>query len=138
MIQLINIAQKLYHYSKPQNGCVFIWDEGLTQAAISLAINGRCSAASNEDELLRQLKADNIQVHIYIKESIATVLNRMDNRATNNSRVEKLNSIDEKQELLVKYERAAESIKKPIVVCGNGRSVNEIVEDIWNKLSKVV
>lgn len=129
-VQLVNIAQKLRYYTAKAERTIYIWDEGLTQAAISLAVKGNITGEENKEQLLSIVKANGKQLNIYIRESIETVFNRIDKRATNNSRVEKIKNTQEKVNLLRKYEGAAESIENPDVITGNGREAGDIATTI--------
>lgn len=138
IIQLINVAQKLYHYSNSSHGIVYVWDEGLTQAAISLAVNGSITAKDNEETLIELIGVSFYQVHIYIKASIEVVMHRMENRSTNNSRVEKEKNTSKKINLLKKYEEACDFIDKTTIYIGDDRSANEIACDVEGHISKLM
>lgn len=132
--QIINIAQKLYYYTAKESNQIIIWDEGLTQAAVSLSINCDIPGSENETVLKKISGVDSKQINIYIKESTETVLMRMEKRRTNNSRVEQEKTQSGKIALLQKYNTVCDSIIPHIEIMGNNRPAKEIAEEILEKL----
>ena len=132
--QDINIAIKLYYYLN-NNGALVIWDQGITQAAISLAVNGKISGCENENKLLSLCDSFNI-IHIYISEEIDTVLKRMESRESNNSRVEKEKNTMLKRKMLNEILKACDSIDANVMVFGKGRKPKAIAEEILGKCGK--
>ena len=88
-----------------------IWDEGLVQASISLAINGSRNASENENSLMTYT-GDVKYVKVYAKVDKDTALQRMKGRNTNDSRVEKMASLEEQMIFLSVFETACENISK--------------------------
>ena len=131
LIQCVNVSQKLYFYTKRFKNRIFVWDEGLTQAAVSLAVNGEISSSYNEEVLSSFVNKNNRIIHVYVVESIDTVLKRMEQRDSNNSRVEKLKNLDDKIEFLERFSRECEKVERQIVVWGKEREACLIAEDIY-------
>lgn len=135
MSQLVNILPKLGIY-KRNTGGIFFWDEGMIQSSISLAFQ----SGKDVNSIIRNFgikKNNSILIKIDVNEKIA--VERMNNRATNDSRVEKESNPIKKHEMLQKYQRCIEHINEDILVC-NSKPINEcekyesIVEQIENKL----
>lgn len=132
--QLVNVAQKLWYYNQRSAKAIYIWDEGLTQAAISLSIKGKVSGRENELELKKLVKTDFQQAHIYLKESMDTALERMEARKTNNSRVEKELTLQGKYDLLKMFQEECDGIDSQIVIIGGGRMPVDLAKEIYKKL----
>lgn len=105
--QLVNIAPKYYKYENSEKA-IYIWDEGLIQSAISLVFKNHYSAI---DECITtfQKKFDMVSIYLYI--DIQTALERMNNRSTNDSRVEKESDIGAKNRMMICYENIIKKIK---------------------------
>lgn len=136
LVQTVNVAQKLCYYDRQNKGQILVWDEGLTQAAVSLSVNGDLSGCENERRLKDLLAAKPKQIHVYIKAAPAAAMERMDKRKTNNSRVEKEASVEGKLRLLNRYEAACDSIEQQIVVDANERTAQAVAEDVLTALKK--
>ncbi len=132
--QFVNVVQKLYYYSDKKNECVFIWDEGLTQASISLSVKGSITAKSNAERLLHFCSDKTQIVNIYIKEDIETVIDRMSKRKSNDSRVEKIHDNDKKISLLNRFKTECDTIEPQIVVEGKGKTPTTIAQEICDAL----
>lgn len=109
--QLANIAHKIDSYRIADRWDVTIWDEGLVQSSISLAINSGRKASENERCLLAYT-GDVKSVRVYVMVDIDTALKRMEGRNTNDSRVEKMANLEEKITFLKGFESACDSIAK--------------------------
>lgn len=107
--QLANIAHKIDSYKLADRYDVTIWDEGLVQASISLAVNGCRNASENENSLMTYT-GDIKYVKVYAKVDKDTALQRMKGRETNDSRVEKMASLEVQMRFLSVFEGACESI----------------------------
>lgn len=109
LLQNANIVQKAKAYRSERNFDVMIWDEGAVQAALSLAVNEVCNAAENEIRIMK-ITGDisYCKVHTYVDKE--TALERMNERSTNDSRVEKMESMDEQLGFLSKFEEACNYI----------------------------
>ena len=134
IVQEVNIAQKYYYYSKNDQHFLYIWDEGIAQAAVALSVKGCVSGKENEENLLKAMGLTQKPIHIYIVEPIDTVIIRMQQRTTNNSRVEKLEGYDEKEMLLNKYFVGCESLNKQIEIHGNKRKPEYIADEVYKEL----
>ena len=106
--QAANIAKKLSTYRAAKADYV-IFDEGLTQSAISLTQNGVGDPCKIEASLYALCDYPNVK-KVFIKVDLATALSRMASRSTNDSRIEKLQSNDEKLQALAAFETACNAI----------------------------
>lgn len=109
--QLANIAHKIDSYRIADRWDVTIWDEGLVQSSISLAVNGSKSASENE-KCLMTYTGDVKYVKVYAKVDVDAALERMKGRETNDSRVEKIANLEERITFLKGFESACDSIAK--------------------------
>ena len=109
--QLANIAHKIDGYRLADRYDVTIWDEGLVQSSVSLAINASRKASENECSLMAYT-GDVKYVKVYAKVDIDTALKRMAGRTTNDSRVEKMANLEERITFLKGFESACDSIAK--------------------------
>lgn len=134
--QTVNVFQKIKTYNEISSTRIFIWDQGIIQAAISLSIKGRISACDNYSVLLSFIKQKTRIISVFIPATIQVALERMGRRKTNYSRVEKVNDIKQKVKMLEKFQEGVVSIKgisdKPIdsIVVKNTHSIEEQVYDI--------
>ena len=92
------------------------------------------SSNENEARLLHLCSEQNIQIHIQLIEEIDVALNRMDQRKTNNSRVEKEQNKTRKRELMLKFEKGSNQIEKHIAIQGNNRAPDVIAQEVMEKL----
>lgn len=93
--QCANITNKLLAYEKAETGFV-IFDEGLTQSAISLSQEKEGKVISSENEKIlyglcgNKCRPENVKkIHIRVKADVA--LARMEGRDVHDSRIEKMN-----------------------------------------------
>ena len=107
-----NIIQKVKIYRKKSTGKIVLWDQGLVQAAISLSINGYKSSNDNLKKLYELIPSDLRIMHILISIDKETAINRMALRKSNDSRVEKLKSADEKDRMLQSFNEGISSIER--------------------------
>lgn len=105
--QAANIAQKLWIYEHADASYV-IFDEGLTQSAISLS-QGLCSSRENEAALY-QLCRKRTVLKIYMVVSTAEVQRRMASRDRHDSRIEKIQDAAQREAALGAFERQCEGI----------------------------
>lgn len=109
--QIINIAVKIwiiYHYKGKYDYIVF--DEGIAQAAISLSVNSHIKASTNLKELLKIL-SQRINIRfICIDCDLQEALKRIEKRNSRDTRIECLQSKDEKYDLILKYDNAVKEI----------------------------
>ena len=131
MGQLVNILPKLLVYKKNRNGIV-IWDEGLIQSSISLAFQSGKDVNSIISSF--NFKRNNsILIKIDVSEKLA--MERMNNRETNDSRIEKEMNPIKQHAMMKKYQKAVENIKSDILICGNNiiedhREYESVIEQI--------
>ena len=104
-----NIVPKLWEYEKT-NGDYVIFDEGLTQSAISLC-RGSQNITENEAELYALCRNRPIR-KFYINVDRETALERMKSRSKHDSRIEKINDEEEKQKALQRLEILCNAIEE--------------------------
>ena len=113
LTQIGNIAQKLYVYCGNASPRIYVWDEGIVQAAISLSVGGMVTSAENEKWLGGFVSARLMVIKIYIETPMDVVNKRLINRSGGCSRVEKEQNAEKKEELLRKFEQACVEIENP-------------------------
>ena len=111
--QAANIAPKLLTYEKATAHYV-IFDEGLTQSAISLC-QGEKNTVQNEAVLRSLCKQRTVQ-KFYIKVDVETALERMSKRDRHESRIEKTKNAGEQREALRTFEKQCEEIDSRLIV----------------------
>lgn len=135
-LQIANIAQKINTYQKIQKGQVIIWDQGITQAAISLSATGIIPANDNEKKILSLLAPCPYLIRVYIVCDIHTALKRMEGRKTNDSRVEKIKSEADKYSALQLILKNCDTIdsKSSIVADSNKMGLDEMQNVLFKKI----
>ena len=131
MTQTINVIQKIRKYNSKGNAQIYIWDQGLIQAAISLSINGKITAGDNYARLLPFVRKDVKIVPVYMPVTTDVALKRMSDRPTNDSRVERIADKKQKERMLKQIQDELESVRESIA----GQTV--IIEDTENLIEKV-
>lgn len=131
--QTVNVIQKLHLYAKADPG-VYIWDEGLTQAAVSLSVGGDVKSAHNESALLELSGNGPRRVRIYLREDPDVVLKRLEKRKTNDSRVEKESDPARRRKLLEKFCSACDGIEPDIVIDGSDESPSAVARKVLETL----
>lgn len=111
--QAVNIAPKLWEYEHARTEYV-VFDEGLTQSAISLVKN-KGNSSENERKLYELCKHRKVK-KIYIKVFPETALSRMAGRQKHDSRIEEIRDDAERYSKLREIERLCESISTNIIV----------------------
>lgn len=111
--QMVNIAQKLRIYCEDISPCIYVWDEGIVQASVSLSIGGAVSGAMNEQWLRAFIPADLMIIKLYLATSMEDVNKRLASRKGGRSRVEKTRDETKRVELLRKFECACVEIESP-------------------------
>ena len=111
--QAANIAPKLWVYDHARVDFV-IFDEGLSQSAISLGFNDKKSS-ENENSLYELCKRRQI-VKFYIKVSVETTLLRLSERDKHDSRIEKIKEKDERILALSTFEALCNDITSGYVI----------------------
>lgn len=105
--QLVNICPKLFVYLHLKADYV-LWDEGIVQSAVSMILfdNHR-----DINSVIRDLMPKDIEIfRIYIKTSVGTALKRMENRSTNDSRVEKESNYNAKINMMKEFEEICDNV----------------------------
>ncbi len=130
--QVANIAPKLWAYENIDAEYV-IFDEGLTQSAISLC-QGKTNRLENEEALYNLCRQRTVQKY-YIKVDIETALERMFGRKQHDSRIEKINDPKEQREALKAFEELCEKITGGDTVCAETKdeTINVILDCLHEK-----
>ena len=111
--QAANIAPKLWTYENAESDYV-IFDEGLTQSAISLC-QGKQNSVENETELYGLCKNRSVY-KFYIRINAETALMRMAGRDKHDSRIEKIADVASRREAIRAFEKQCDRIALAIVV----------------------
>lgn len=111
--QAANIAPKLWEYDHARADYV-VFDEGLTQSAISL-VNKDGSSSENEKNLYELCKRRRVR-KFYIRVSPEIALSRMAGRDKHDSRIEKIRDETEKVKLMREFEALCESATLDFIV----------------------
>lgn len=130
--QAANITAKLWIYEKAKEDYV-IFDEGLTQSAISLC-QGKRSAVDNEAALYGLCKERTVR-KIYIKVEAETALERMAGRDRHDSRIEKIEDAGEQREALRAFEEQCEGISAGFAIGSDSK--DETVNVLLNWLQEM-
>lgn len=131
--QIVNIIQKIRIYRHKSSSQFVIWDQGLAQAAISLSVNGKKSAAKNLRNLYSLLPSSLHIIHILIDTNIELALSRMSSRNSNDSRVEQLNNQEEKDKMLQCFQDGVASISTRFA-----KSCVDGTDDLENQVAHVL
>lgn len=135
--QTINIMIKYYVLNKTNRYDYIIFDEGLCQSAISLSI---LKLPEKANVIAKYLYKDldvvfNIKP-IYLVTDIEQALMQMDNRNGNDSRVEKIVDIKEKDRLMGRYLKACMNIEDDKIIVINTKEKS--LEDIKYEIEKLL
>ena len=132
LTQTANVIQKIKAYNQKGNAQITIWDQGLIQAAVSLSVKGKVTAGENYRRLLPFVKREPRIVPVYMPVTIDVALKRMNDRHTNDSRVEKLKLGEQKTAML---RRLQDGIDSTMVFFDNIPIVIEDISDLNEKVS---
>lgn len=110
LIQIVNIAQKLVAYRRHKGADYVVWDQGIPQAAISLSSYGLRKVLDNESDIFAMLPERPSVQKVYVYCDSETALKRMSGRSTNDSRVEKMVTLESKLSALSKIESDCEDL----------------------------
>lgn len=130
--QTSNVLQKICVYQDTRKRRIVVWDQGLVQASISLSLKGAVDADANLKSLLHilGLNAEIEFVFISVDEQVA--LERMSQRQTNDSRVEKLKDDNQKHEMMSRFQHEIDVINK-----GNTGIVIDGILDMEKQVSDI-
>lgn len=131
---IVNIIPKIYIYNSTPANKIVVWDEGITQSSVSLSVNSLVSVKENENAIIDLIDKNIIQIHVYLVVEMKIALERMDKRATNDSRVEKEHNKEKQLAFLQKFEDVCNSYDKDIVINVGDKSVEEIANEVLSKL----
>ena len=127
--QAANIAFKLLAYEKADTDYV-IFDEGLTQSAISLC-QGKRNSVENEAKLYGLCKKRSVY-KLYINIDIVTALERMAGRRQHDSRIEKITDALEQEKAIKAFEKQCDEISSEFSV--NDETVEECVDNVMRQI----
>lgn len=130
--QAANIASKLWMYEKSKTDYV-IFDEGITQSAISLC-QGKMNSVDNEAELY-SLCRKRMTRKFYIKVDKETALERMANRGKHDSRIEKIDDEAGRIDAITAFERQCNAISSGLII--QGRIVDESVVSVIRQICTI-
>ena len=137
--QSINVATKLSAIEKKYTRCDYIiFDEGIRQAAVSLAVSTSPDRVNQNMIELNGLLPRNIKCYsVYIWENIATSMERMDGRMKHDSRAEKEKDNNKRRSLLEKFEQTCNGFKAQdeIAVMLPNADVESKAEMIFNRIN---
>jgi hypothetical protein len=109
--QIVNIIPKKLVYEKSKS-CIYLWDEGLIQSSISLSYNNDINVEDNVKLLVGKSRI----LKIYLKLDVEKALERMLERKTNDSRVEKEPNINTKRLMMNKYLQACDDLEATAIL----------------------
>lgn len=132
-----NIIQKFHYYDRGGRK-IYIWDQGLVQASVSLSLEGDRKACDILDDLMKITDRKDKTVNIYMAEPVQTVIERMEMRSTNNATAEKIKDDDLKRKYLGRFGTACDSVRADIRIEGAGRNPKQISEEIMERLKSFV
>lgn len=137
--QLVNIAQKFHVYCSNVTPCIYVWDEGMVQAAISLSVGGTLASPENEHWFRKFIPDELVIIKIYIETPMEIVRIRLANRNGRHSRVEKAHDETKKEELLRKFEQACKEIEPPhyLIKAGN-RTSGDIANLMQERIERML
>lgn len=95
ILQCSNIAYKLLAYNDKTDADYVVFDEGLIQSAISLA--DKAGKSIENEKLLYGLCKTRDKISIYIEVNAETALKRMETREKHDSRIEKIQNIEDRR-----------------------------------------
>ncbi len=92
--QVANIAYKIVMYKFPKKNCIYFWDEGLVQSAISLSMFNSVNSQDNLTQLISIVKKNvNIKKILLIVDN-ETAKKRLELREGKHSRVERMGNVE--------------------------------------------
>ena len=130
MKQIINIVPKVNCYNNNDNNKnIYLWDEGLVQSAISLALNNDKDIKCIERQLYSIISNRRI-IKIYLRTDVKTALDRMDKRNTNDSRIEQEIDKEKKMAMMKRFEDCCENVDRCYLIKEHNidKTVNMITE----------
>ncbi len=129
-----NIAQKLSVYNHADFDYV-IFDQGLTQSALSLSHTGKIPVGENEAAVYALCNSRSVR-KIYLHVDREEALRRMAGRDTNDSRIEKMRTPEERRAALAVWENMCEKIPYNLFV--ENREIDESVSEILKESERTV
>jgi thymidylate kinase len=127
--QAANIVPKLWEYDHARADYA-IFDEGLTQSAISLVINE--GSSSENERVLYNLCKKRLVRKFYIRVSQEKALSRMAGREEHDSRIERIRDEAERKQAIKAFEMQCNGISDCIVV--DQKKIEEILGFIMKQL----
>jgi len=110
--QIINIITKLSAIKQYSNRVEYvIFDEGLAQAAISLSVNSDIPANENLSQIMSMLDGEYRIIFINTEIDLEIALERIAYRNSRDTRIEKMESEEQKKNMMRRYESARMEIE---------------------------
>lgn len=104
-----NLMYKAYNLTR-QNKGILLFDEGIAQMAVSMAVGSGNPAQQIYNDLIEILSFEHKGVVVRIDCDIETALLNMDQRKSRDSKAEKIEGLEAKKEYLTKYKKECESL----------------------------
>lgn len=104
-----NLMYKAYNLTR-QNKGILLFDEGIAQMAVSMAVDSGKPAQQIYDDLLGILSLNLKRLVVKIDCSVEIALVNMDLRKSHDSKAERIEGLEAKKDYLSKYKKACESI----------------------------
>lgn len=134
--QYRNLLYKLYLIRTNRNQFIIL-DEGIAQAAISIATGTEQSSFTLFQKFLDYIPKDVIYCPVYFETDIKTSLSNMDSRKSNDSRAEKISSVSERVEFLKQFEskvKCLSGISRFTINNDSGLSPSHIALNLYRRL----
>lgn len=141
LTQTVNVIQKIRKYNGKADARIYIWDQGLIQAAISLSIKGKISASENYRILLSHVHNSTTIFPILINIDERIALKRMSMRQSNDSRIEKLSTQKLKDEMLSSFQTSINSVKSAMpngIVIDGRHDIKYITDNVYKTIVNVL
>ncbi len=142
--QTVNVLQKVNFYRRENAKKIVIWDQGIIQAAISLSVTEHVEAFDNYRYLREFLSNNSSLFRVYMPIDKNVALERMADRKTNDSRVERIGEYSDKLKMLDNFEGAINSIRDGLkeytveIVADGHNDISEITEDIYQAIIRKI
>lgn len=134
--QAVNIVPKIRTYCESTTA-IYIWDEGLIQSAVSLALRGNSCSAEIGKELFA-IVGDKKTIKILLSTEPEVALSRMKERTTNDSVVEKETDEQKKNDILNRFKECINQIGNPdIQIDCTNKTPEELCDLIFERLSEL-
>ena len=129
--EIVNIAVKAYFVDKykDRGGKYYlIFDEGLTQAVISMRNSNSATIRNELMNLESIIYGGEYAYRVYLNVDIETAMQRLEGRLEKDSRVERVSSMKSKRSMMVKYKKNCKSVNvmNSILIEENKQSADSV------------